>query len=311
MIYIYTYREDQTANSIMDWLAKYNIPCRRVNSDSFYSFYDLELSEKKTDDVHWFWKWRMPDFRENAYYEDEINNKAVNKAMTSEYKDLFSAYFDNIQGEIINHPHYVDIDKLSQLRIASQCGLIVPATIVTSQKSSLLSFFSKHKQIITKNLIASVLLEFDDVYYQSLTSLVSKEFIDKQPDCFFPSLFQETIEKEFELRVIYIGGQFFSCAIVNVDDSVTDSREAVNSREAQLIPYKLPAEIECKLHDFMQRTNLQIGSIDMIYNENGYVFLEVNPSGQMLGYSEACNYNIEKTIAQYLINESNGENKES
>jgi hypothetical protein len=33
-----------------------------------------------------------------------------------------------------------------------------------------------------------------------------------------------------------------------------------------------------------------------------YVFLEVNPIGQFGMVSAPCNYNLEKKIAQYLIN---------
>jgi D-alanine-D-alanine ligase-like ATP-grasp enzyme len=51
---------------------------------------------------------------------------------------------------------------------------------------------------------------------------------------------------------------------------------------------------------------LDIGSIDMIYTtDNKYVFLEVNPSGQFLGYSDTCNYCIEKKIAEFLIKKQN------
>jgi glutathione synthase/RimK-type ligase-like ATP-grasp enzyme len=47
-----------------------------------------------------------------------------------------------------------------------------------------------------------------------------------------------------------------------------------------------------------------MGSIDMIYSkQQEYIFLEVNPSGQFMGYSEACNYQLDRIIAEYLINQ--------
>lgn len=59
----------------------------------------------------------------------------------------------------------------------------------------------------------------------------------------------------------------------------------------------------------MKELNLQMGSIDMLYtNEGKYVFLEVNPSGQFLGYSSSCNYNLDRVVAEYLIKMSNGKN---
>ncbi len=55
----------------------------------------------------------------------------------------------------------------------------------------------------------------------------------------------------------------------------------------------------------MQKLNLDIGSIDMIYSINKeFIFLEVNPVGIFQNISALCNYNIHKIIAQKLINEN-------
>jgi glutathione synthase/RimK-type ligase-like ATP-grasp enzyme len=307
MIYIYSSRDDQTTNNIIDWFCKYKIAYRRINSTDFLSFVNLNINQPKTKDVHWFWKWSALNFLQEKQYANLSNNQIIANALTEEYTKLFSSYFDNCSGRVINHPRFITIDKFSQLNIAQQCGLQIPATILTSHKETLSSFYHTYGKIITKNLTATPILHFNNKYYQTFTSIVTEQFIEQQASSFFPSLFQEAIEKEFELRIIYVGGQFFSCAIVNVNNSIIDSREAVNNKEAQIIPYKLPIEIEEKLDVFMQKINLQIGSIDMIYNkEKEYIFLEVNPSGQVMGYSEKCNYKIDKVIANYLINSNNG-----
>lgn len=48
---------------------------------------------------------------------------------------------------------------------------------------------------------------------------------------------------------------------------------------------------------------LNTGSIDMIKCKNGnYYFLEINPCGIYEGISNACNYNLNKKIAEWLIN---------
>jgi hypothetical protein len=53
----------------------------------------------------------------------------------------------------------------------------------------------------------------------------------------------------------------------------------------------------------MKQLNLNTGSIDMAVNtENEYVFFEVNPIGQYGMTSVPCNYNLDKKIAEYLIN---------
>ena len=56
----------------------------------------------------------------------------------------------------------------------------------------------------------------------------------------------------------------------------------------------------------MRLADLETGSLDLIYSKTGqYYFLEVNPGGQFSMVSIPCNYNLEKKVAEYLINMSN------
>ena len=69
------------------------------------------------------------------------------------------------------------------------------------------------------------------------------------------------------------------------------------------VPFKLNLEIENKLSEFMKRSDLETGSIDIILTPQGeYYFLEVNPTGQFGWVSVDCNYYIEREIALNLIN---------
>lgn len=162
MIYIYTISSDQSCNYIIDWLIQLKVHYRRVNSDSFYSFFNFSDDELQNNDVHWFWKWKFPDFHSNEYYSDIYNNNVFNSAMDAEYRSLFRMYFDNCKGKIINHPHYINIDKLTQIKIAKRCGMSVPPTIITSSKEQLKLFITKHDKVITKNLISSPVFIFEN-----------------------------------------------------------------------------------------------------------------------------------------------------
>ena len=62
-------------------------------------------------------------------------------------------------------------------------------------------------------------------------------------------------------------------------------------------------ELKDKLTEFMEVSNLDTGSIDLIVTPNNeYIFLEVNPVGQFEWLSTNCNYYIEKHIANYFSN---------
>ena len=138
--------------------------------------------------------------------------------------------------------------------------------------------------------------------------MIDESIISSIPDNFFVSCFQEMIPKKLEYRVFYFDGTLFTTAIMSQEniDTCVDSR-SFNSdylNSPRLMNSNLPKEIEMKIDIFMKLANLNIGSIDLIHTPNNeYVFLEINPVGQISGYSAACNHLIEKHIAEYLIKE--------
>ena len=126
-------------------------------------------------------------------------------------------------------------------------------------------------------------------------------------DSFFPSLFQEQIQKKYELRIFYIDKRFFSMAIFSQSNkkTLTDFRNYDFEKPNRNVPYKLPKHIEEKLILIMDRMSFNTGSIDMIYDlEGNYIFLEINPVGQYGMTSVPCNYNLDFEIAKSLMNEN-------
>jgi glutathione synthase/RimK-type ligase-like ATP-grasp enzyme len=305
MIYIYSSSHDQTTNLIIDWFIHHKVPYKRINSEDFLWYVNIVIESEEKSDIHWFWKRNRIDFCDKNYKLTPYNRQKLTEALTQEYEIIFYAFFNNCLGKVINHPLYVNVDKLTQLKIAQQCGLKIPATILTSHKSILIEFVKKHNKIVTKNINTFPILEFNDKVYQSYTSIIMEDFAQQQSQLFFPSLFQELIEKEFELRIFYIEGKCYTTAIL-LNQNTVDSRIAVNTYNSQMIPYLLPENIKQQIIVFMEQLNLQMGSIDMIYSKQGeYIFLEVNPSGQFMGYSESCNYQLDRIVAEYLINQQN------
>ena len=137
------------------------------------------------------------------------------------------------------------------------------------------------------------------------TSEVQEEDFELIDDTIFPSLFQRKIAKEYEIRSFFIDGQFYSMAIFSQKNAQTkvDFREYDHEVPNQTSTYQLPGSVQEKLTRLMEALKLDTGSIDLIRTLDGeYVFLEVNPVGQFDNVSYFCNYNLEKIIAQALIN---------
>lgn len=199
-------------------------------------------------------------------------------------------------------------NKISDLIIASQCGLSIPDTLVTQNKMFLKDFFNKHiGEIITKSLGGSIRFETsNEILWGKGTTKVTRADIDETSDYFLLSLFQENIEKEYEIRSFLFKKKFFSMAIFSQKDNKTslDFRNYNHSFPNRMVPFKLPDKIEKKLLKFAEMTDLDTGSFDLIVTkkEKEFIFLEVNPYGQFGWLSKNCNYYLEKQIAEYFEN---------
>lgn len=196
--------------------------------------------------------------------------------------------------------------KLSLLQLASNNGVDIPRTLVTSKKENLVDFLRENNDnIITKTLETPIGINSSN--WLSLghrTECVNKENIAKLGDVFFPTLVQEHVEKLFELRIFFIETKLFPMAIFSQSDEMTkmDFRNYNLAKPNRYVPYILPADIEKNILIFLNETTLTTGSIDMIVTKNKqYVFLEINPCGQFAFVSDSCNYHIEKYISEYLV----------
>jgi ATP-GRASP peptide maturase of grasp-with-spasm system len=143
--------------------------------------------------------------------------------------------------------------------------------------------------------------------YIPYTEVIPKGIIKWLNPSFFPSLIQEEIEKEFEIRSFYIDGLFYSMAIFSQSDKLTktDFRNYNYDKPNRCVPYLLPATVAHCLDSMMKDLQLNTGSIDLIKARNGrYYFLEVNPIGQFGMVSYTCNYYLEKVVARWLYNKN-------
>lgn len=230
----------------------------------------------------------------------------------NEFRSYSHYFFELIKDKpTLGFPFFSSKDptKAHQIKIAQDVGLKTPDTIITNSKKKLKEFASKYDQIISKNIG-----EISSVFYYKLfmtyTCLITPEFIEQLPDQFFLSLFQEAIEKDFEIRVFYLDGSLYSMAIFSNKDAQTkiDFRMYNGEKPNRVVPFRLPPDLERKIVEFMKRINLTTGSLDLIFSDTGeYYFLEVNPVGQFGMVSFPCNYNLEKLVAQYLIKLSHNE----
>lgn len=203
------------------------------------------------------------------------------------------------------------LNKLDTLLLAENCGLDIPDSYVISQKAQLTDI----QRTSNKSYISKSVYEPHFIYQKNgAFSMFTKEIkhLEEIPDAFFPSLIQEKIEKEYELRVFYINGEFYTMAIFSQEDKETelDFRKQDLEKSSKMVPYKLPSYVEKNLTNMLNLMKLNCCSLDIIKSstDNRYYFLEINPTGEFGMTSIPCNYELFKKIALTLIEMDKHEN---
>lgn len=181
----------------------------------------------------------------------------------------------------------------------------VPKTYILNNKYNLKRVLKKKKaRIVSKSLTNTNFISYDNDIYLNYTDIIYEEDLEFIPDVFNYTIFQEEIEKEFEIRSFFIDGKFYSMAIFSQSHEQTkiDFRKYNLLKPNRNIPFILPSSIEIKLAKFLSISKINSGSFDLIKSKNGkYYFLEINPYGQYDMVSLPCNYNIDKIISELLI----------
>lgn len=201
-----------------------------------------------------------------------------------------------------------EINKLDAPLEAKKHGFKIPETLVTSNKDNLIEFYNKyHAQngIICKRITDTLFYRDNDYTYDfTATFLIDSDALLDIPKEFAISLFQERIIADYEIRVVFIKGHFYAMSIHTFNNDV-DYRSTLDySKKIRTVPYKLPLDIEEKLKNIFASFNLNYGSIDLMYSNNSYYFLEINPTGQISFVNNACNFYIENTLSNLLRNET-------
>jgi glutathione synthase/RimK-type ligase-like ATP-grasp enzyme len=312
-VFIFTNEYDETTNQVILWLDKFNKRIIRINkSEILYpamiNLVDTNLL-KKPSKTNSCWFWRDPvDL-------DEIKRLNLN---TDEFKQLareFVSYKLGILKKIqdsgcdpLGNTLTLPNNKIYHLGLIKKFRLKSPCTIITNAKSKLKEFQIKHGTIVTKVISEAIFLKEKNNLYAQYTSLVDASMISKMPDFFFPSLFQEYIRKEFEIRTTYILGKFYSCAIFSQRNKNTtiDYRNYDLEKENRVVPYQLPLHIEKKLRSLLKTMKAKLASIDILKEISGtYYIIDLNLNGQFLDLSNKCNFFLEEEIAKTLAKHEN------
>lgn len=197
-----------------------------------------------------------------------------------------------------------EFNRLDVMLEARKQGLKIPNTLITGSKVKLEKFIrSNQKGVISKRILDNYFYEDDKYSYNfNLTFSITPEIFSVVPDQFAISFFQERIIADFEIRVIYIDQIMYSACIYNFDDNVDYRTKLWNMENLRIFPFKLPVNVKNKIDRVFKKFNMNYGSVDLMYSNDEYYFLEINPAGQISFINNACNFYIQNHLAEKLKN---------
>lgn len=255
---------------------------RQEDGREIFEFSDgEERIELGSGDAIWYRRARYGGLLPNTM------DSQIRRAAQGECEDLLRGMLTAAPCFVLDPPDLVKHcgNKPWQQRIARECGLLTPRTLMTNNPEQAREFLKS----CTGGAIAKMLSAFA-VYGERneervvFTTALKAEHIEKLDGLrYCPMVFQERIEKRLELRITAIGRRLFAAAVDSgsMPGAEVDWREKGIALIRAWSSYSLPSDVEQALHRYMDRIGMQYSAIDMLVEPSGrHVFLEANPAGE-------------------------------
>lgn len=209
-----------------------------------------------------------------------------------------------IDGLWVNHPgaNSEAAWKPQQLALAMRLGLAIPRTLITNEPDALRRFYQECQGQVVYKLLGFPGYEVEDGAIASLyTSRVPEQLLQEAHRIAGTAhLFQAFQEKICDVRVIIIGEQVFAVEIHPLSEETRlDFRRDYGALRYAV--HTLPAALEKALLAMTRAYGLQYAAIDLLYTpEKQYVFLELNPCGQLGWLEEPTGLPLFASLARLL-----------
>lgn len=322
MVLIFSNSQDPTTDLVIEWLIAFGKEYRRINSEDLTDRRNPFYCEPKEGRIWiqghrgidtqrspirvcWYRRWNRfhvpytpvgDPFVQQLGREAQREAEAISRFLFESYKRV----------PWLTDPKKADAEeKLLTLRMAKESGLKVPDSIITNRREQVLERFPAQKKLIAKPLTdpPGFIDRNGGSFHRVFAESLDRRTIEELPRSFFPSFFQERVEKSHEVRVFYLDGALYPTALFRPPSERTDIKLDNGMLEdmTQMNRTTLPKKTSERLISLMTGLGLNSGSIDLLVKPDGdHVFLEVNPIGQFLGYGEKANHALDRRIAEWL-----------
>lgn len=317
MILILSDQYDVHADKVIEELEKMGTLYYRLNLDVeslrktkiTYDFYSNNwrvnngIYEMNSDEIRCVWLRRaFVELTLEETYEQDVSfriwKNEWNKTLLGLYLDLKHAKWMNDIRKT-----YQAENKYLQMKKARDIGFYFPTTLISNVKEELIEFAEKKAKVVLK-LMAQEFYRTEDQQYKGIyVNIVTVDDLCKfNSHSENPIVLQEYVNKKYEARYMYIGGEHFVCKIDSQKSSVANvdwrRYDIPNTPHTVITP---PEEIRQKVEVLVRALGLEYAAIDFIIDPSDrWYFLEVNSMGQWLWIEDLTGLRISYSIAKWL-----------
>lgn len=206
----------------------------------------------------------------------------------------------------INHPSAIGRARLKpyQYAVAKRLGMPVLPTLVTSDPDAARKFCAQGPTVFKPITVSN--MEYGDAHFMVETTLMTEELINSLDLIRSqPIILQRFVEKSSELRVTCIGDELFVARQIPDQSAVytVDWRSLQEHGSRYELDFTLPESIRVLIRELLKEFDLGFAAMDFVVDTRGEIyFLEVNPNGQWLGYTDEIGLPAAASMANCLVN---------
>ena len=278
-----------------------------------YGLGDISFSSKglcvNLLDVDSVWYRKPFGFDQTFGFLENIKDPVQRSTVDKEVHDLVDSLCMLLSGKFwINHPSSISKARLKpyQYAVAKRLGMPVLPTVVTSDPEAAKRFCAQGPTVFKPITVSG--MEYDDAYYMVETTLMTKELIESLDLIHTqPIILQRFVEKASELRVTCIGDSLFVARQVPDKSAVhtVDWRSLQEDGSRYETNFDLPSNIVAIIKRLMSELDLGFAAMDFVVDTGGDIyFLEANPNGQWLGYTDEIGLPAAAHMANCLVSQT-------
>lgn len=240
--------------------------------------------------------WRQGTFDRNLTSAGAPLEKQLQKSQWGAFMRSMMV-FDEVHW--INHPAatYHAETKAVQLREAARAGFSVPATIMTNDlHCNVPGRIGEH---VAFKSLDTVLLNEGKHQHFGYTTLLPWQEIAIEELRLAPASVQAILSGKLDLRVTILGRKLWCVSIKKVGQGIEGDWRLTAKAELEIDSFQLPDSVAAACHRLLHRLNLTFGAIDLALTDDGYWFIEINPTGEW-GWLDKPDRPIAKRIANEL-----------